>query len=132
MTLDSGHETSLPFPSLALCPGYRPSMPPPPSGRLEDTGGTLVAAIDAYFRSDEAAANYTFDEWQERGCFYILFLFFTCFYIVRWVRRATYNLRDYLYKATVKTVVSGGGNSFVWRQLKAGQLLRGKETMRAK
>ncbi len=51
------------------------------------------------------------------------------------MKRATYDLRDYLYKATLKTVVSGGGgggNSFVWRQLKAGQLLRGNETMRAK
>ncbi len=49
------------------------------------------------------------------------------------MKLATYDLGDYLYKATVKSVVSGGGgNSFVWRQLKAGQLLRGNETMKAR
>ncbi len=70
MTLDSGVETSLPLPSLALCPGFRPSMPSPRGGRLEDTGGSIAAALEAYFLSGQAE-DLTLDEWQ-----YIIFFNF--------------------------------------------------------
>lgn len=74
MTLDSGHETHLPFPSVALCPGFRPlsrrhnirmgTGAGPEYGGIEDTGGTLTSALDAFYESEEArAANWTLDEW---------------------------------------------------------------------